>query len=147
MTRRPSNIQRIPLRLFIPWDENGRIYLIPLRLFIPRDENGRIYLSEHEFITKDTEIKGSSKIIMLEDGIFIKARGKPTLPKEPPTSVGTKPQSLKDIEAEFAMKYQDATIVYGEHAPELDTLDKEFKEKYQAALEAELRKLTSDWKA
>jgi hypothetical protein len=54
--KKPANIQRMKLALFIPWDADGRVYL---------DNN--------EFITRETKIQGGS-IIKLSDGILVKGK-------------------------------------------------------------------------
>jgi hypothetical protein len=56
MPEKHRNIQRIPLRLFIPWDDSGRIYL-----------------NDHEYITRETDLKGG-KVIKLPDGILLKGK-------------------------------------------------------------------------
>lgn len=43
MKKKPGNIQRMKLALFIPWDKDGRIYL-----------------GDNEFITRETEMKDNS---------------------------------------------------------------------------------------
>lgn len=54
-TKHPPNVQRIPLRLFIPWDSQGRIYL-----------------DEHRFITRETEVKDNTgKILVVPEGIWL----------------------------------------------------------------------------
>ncbi len=54
--KKTDNMQRMKLALFIPWDEDGRIYL-----------------GAREFITKDTKVEGGN-IIKFPDGVMLKGK-------------------------------------------------------------------------
>ena len=56
--KKPGNMQRMKLALFIPWDEQGRIYL--------GDD-------KTQFITKDTKVEGGN-IIKFPDGVLLKGK-------------------------------------------------------------------------
>ncbi len=56
MSKKHPNMQRIPMTLFIPWDENGRVYL-----------------NDHEYITRETELRGG-KVRRFREGIVIRGK-------------------------------------------------------------------------
>lgn len=58
--KKPANIQRMKLALFIPWDADGRIYMDAAKT---------------QFITKDTQVEGGN-IIKFPDGILLKGKKK-----------------------------------------------------------------------
>jgi hypothetical protein len=56
--KKRGNMQRMKLALFIPWDDDGRIYL--------GDD-------KTEFITKETKVEGGN-IIKFPDGVLLKGK-------------------------------------------------------------------------
>lgn len=58
MKKKPANIQRMKLALFIPWDKDGRIYLDA---------------EKTQYITPDTKVEGGN-IIKYPDGILLKGK-------------------------------------------------------------------------